>query len=145
MKLPKKKTVLFMILGCALFILDRITKLVFIGGKNDHDFGFFAFTFAQNTGASFSILKDMNLLLIVISLLVFGLLLYYRKEIPKISFALILAGLFGNLFDRILYGFVVDFANFKFFPIFNVADSCISIGIVVWIILLIVQRKKPKH
>ena len=127
-----------------LFVLDRISKLIFFNGINNVDFGFFAFHFIKNTGASFGILKDMNLMLIGVAILAFGILMYYRKEVPKLSFILIMGGIFGNLVDRVFLGYVIDFIDFKFFPVFNLADSMITVGVAYWVILAIFKKDASK-
>jgi len=120
-----------------LFLLDRITKILILKNAITFDGSFLSFVFVKNTGASFGVLKNFNVVLIVVALLVIALFMFYRKAIPFLPFTLILAGALGNVIDRIFFGYVVDFIDFKFWPVFNVADSCISIGIVMWIILLL--------
>lgn len=122
------------------FIFDRITKFIFFNGKNNKDFGWVALTFVKNTGASFGILQNNNLLLIGVAIAAFGIVLYYRKDIPKWPFVLLTAGIMGNLCDRIAFGYVVDFINFKFFPVFNVADSLITIAVAVWILMSLFKK-----
>jgi signal peptidase II len=55
----------------------------------------------------------------------------FTTLVEKIAYALILAGLWGNLLDRVIFGYVVDFIDFGWFPVFNIADSCINVGIVL--------------
>jgi signal peptidase II len=81
----------------------------------------------------------MNPLLIWISLMVIGAILYNYEKIPKenipqISFALITGGAIGNLISRIFYGYVIDFIDFRVWPAFNIADSAITIGAVMLVI-----------
>src|SRR3989338_4899267 len=100
-------------------------------------------TFITNTGASFGILKDMNAVLLVLSLaVIIGLIIYLKKnpEQRLLPFALILAGALGNSIDRIIHGAVTDFISFSFWPAFNVADSAITVGV----ILLLVSEWKKK-
>jgi len=96
-------------------------------------------TYILNTGAAFGIFKGMNLLLIWISIIIIGAILYNYDKIPKdtvpqIGFALIIGGAIGNLIDRIFLGHVIDFIDFRIWPAFNIADSAISIGAVLLII-----------
>jgi len=84
-------------------------------------------------------LKGMNLLLIWVSIIVIGAILYNYNKIPKdkvpqTAFALIIGGAIGNLIDRIVIGKVKDFIDFRVWPAFNIADSAISIGAVLLII-----------
>jgi signal peptidase II len=103
-----------------------------------------AFTYTNNTGAGFSILQNMNFLLIIISIVVLGAVIYFHKQIPRFSLITIVAGIFGNLVDRIFYGSVIDFINFKFWPIFNIADSLIFVGAIYWAIQIIKEERKLK-
>ncbi len=143
----KSKTVtskgyITIILFLLALILDRITKIWASSLQINKDYGIIAFTYITNTGAAFSIMQNMNLVLIIISIIALIALIYYNKYIPKISFVLILAGIIGNLIDRISYGAVIDFINFKIWPVFNIADSLIFIGVVYWIIVLFKEENK---
>ncbi len=129
------------ILIALLFVADRISKVFFFNGKNNIDFGWVALNFVKNTGASFGILKNMGILLSVISVAAAAFLIYYRKIIPFVPFCFIIAGALGNLADRIIYGFVVDFVDFKFFPVFNVADALITTGVIIWILQEFVLKR----
>ncbi|MFH0978722.1 MAG: signal peptidase II [Candidatus Woesearchaeota archaeon] len=97
----------------------------------------------QNFGAGFGILQGQRMLLIWTSIIVIGLILFYYDQLKKHRWptALVLAGAVGNLIDRVFLGYVVDFINFHFWPAFNVADSCISIGVVL---LFFTQFRKRK-
>ncbi|MEA2036925.1 MAG: signal peptidase II, partial [Nanoarchaeota archaeon] len=93
----------------------------------------------QNTGAGFGILKGWNAILIFISLIIIGIILFNFDKITKekpiyIPVALVLGGAIGNLIDRIFIGHVIDFISFTFWPAFNVADSGITIG-AIWLII----------
>lgn len=102
--------------------------------------GLFSITYATNYGAAFGILQSQTLLLIAISLGVIIVVWINRRKIntyPRImqaGLAVALGGAFGNLIDRIRLGFVVDFLNFSIWPIFNVADTAIVIGVglILW-------------
>ena len=101
--------------------------------------GILHLTYIQNTGAGFGMLKGWNIVLIFVSLIVIGLMLYYFDRIVKgkainIPVALVLGGAIGNLVDRVLLGHVIDFIDFRIWPAFNIADSCITIGS-MWLIV----------
>lgn len=110
---------------------------------------FFYITYVKNTGAAWSILSGKQLLLIIFSMIVIiGLLIYlYRKKdynkLETIAYGLVLSGTIGNLIDRVIYGYVIDYLNFYIFnynfPVFNIADACIVIGIML---LFIDMRKE---
>ncbi|MGV8141182.1 MAG: signal peptidase II [Candidatus Woesearchaeota archaeon] len=129
-----------------LVFFDRITKTWAISSlKESKDFGILAFTYVLNTGAGFSIMHGMNNLLIIISLIAIIAIIYYNKDIPRFSLIMILSGIFGNLIDRVTYGGVIDFINLKFWPIFNLADSMIFIGVVYWTIIIFKNDKKTSN
>ena len=101
-------------------------------------------TYIQNTGAGFGILKGWNTLLIFISLIVIGIILFNLDKIIKeksiyLPIALVLGGAVGNLIDRIFFGYVIDFIDFRIWPAFNVADSAITIG-AIWLIFYLWKK-----
>lgn len=117
--------------------------------------GFFNIVYVLNPGAAFSFLHDMNesyrrLFFITVTIIAIFVVLYiFAREKSKINtagFALILSGAIGNLIDRIVIGKVVDFLDFYYktyhFPAFNVADSCITIGVALIIIDMLFFSKK---
>lgn len=104
----------------------------------------------SNTGVAFGMLQGMNPVFIGLAILVSGAIIYYYQQIDKkdwlIRLALMmeLGGAIGNLIDRIQYGHVIDFISIGRFPVFNVADSCITVGVVVLLIGVWVQEKREK-
>ena len=126
-------------------IFDQLSKYVIRINQSDIVLipNILNITFITNTGASFGILKDMNAVLLVLSLaVIIGLIVYLKKnpEQRLLPFALILAGALGNSIDRIIHGAVTDFISFSFWPAFNIADSAITVGV----ILLLVSEWKKK-
>lgn len=109
-----------------LFLVDFLTKRFAVYYSK----GVFM-NYVANTGAAFGIFKGSNLIFIILtSLLILAVLYYYREERElRLGFNFILAGAFGNLFDRICYSYVVDFINLKYWPIFNLADVFIVFGV----------------
>ena len=108
--------------------------------------------YVKNTGAAFSLLKDSREILIILSVIALVLLfLYAIKHIKTISMkslffiALLSAGIAGNLHERISLGYVRDFFEFSFinnFPVFNVSDIFINIGVIALIILILIRKTK---
>ncbi len=96
--------------------------------------GLFYISLVHNRGAAFGILKDRLPVLILVALFtVFLILRSFGKEnktggLYNLSLSLILAGAIGNLVDRIIRGYVIDFIDFRVWPVFNIADSAITIG-----------------
>ncbi len=124
------------ILYSILLLLDFSTKLL-LYGKNISLFPFFSLTFTRNTGTLFGLFPRSNLLFICISAALTGVLLYlYQTEKNyRLPLTLILAGATGNLLDRIFHGYVTDFIDFRIWPVFNIADICIVVGILLCILL----------
>lgn len=134
-----------MIFIIALFILllDQSTKLLAVKNLILNQSvplirGVLHLSLIHNRGAAFGILKNQTPLFVSVS--VFAVILIYfalrdnrckRFSFYSISLAFILAGAFGNLLDRIRFGYVIDFLDFRVWPVFNVADSAITIGAIL--------------
>lgn len=111
----------------------------------------FHITIVFNTGAAFGILNNKNCFLVCISVIfiIFLLIIISRDNeknfLIKLSYGLILGGALSNLFDRILYGYVIDYLDFQIWPVFNLSDACITIGVSLIILQSIKQRKNEKR
>lgn len=127
------------ILALIIFALDRISKVlitVYLAPYTSQPIlgSLMSFTHVHNTGAAFSILQGKRVFFIITTLILMGIILYvYYKLLPitsvlTITTGLILGGALGNFYDRIVYGYVIDFIDFHFFPVFNIADSAVVIG-----------------
>jgi signal peptidase II len=143
---------LILFLSLPLYALDQWTKQVILRFISPDEprvliSDFFSLVNVTNTGAAFGSFTGNNIFFVVISsvalVVVFGLLLRARTHDRwrDVSLALLLAGILGNLTDRLLYGHVIDFLLFDLhvpyahpWPAFNVADSCISVAVVLFII-----------
>jgi signal peptidase II len=151
-----------LLLSLPLYVLDQLTKgfvLRYVRAEDIHVVvpDFFAIVNVTNDGAAFGSFKNNNWFFIVLSCLafvfVFTLLLRRtrsRDRLRDVSLALLLAGIMGNLTDRFLHGHVIDFALFDLhvplahpWPAFNVADSCICIAVICFIIHSFKKRKEP--
>ena len=116
---------------------------------------FFSLTYVRNYGAGFSILQNETVFLSVLSIVAVLVLAYLLIKAKKsdtvsiISYILIISGAIGNLIDRIRLGYVVDFLDFKIFgydyPVFNIADSFITIGCFILMITVILESKNAKN
>lgn len=152
-KKNKIKFTLITIFGIILLIIDQTSKLMIrslipIGKSVKFIPGVLSITNLQNTGAAWSILTGNSFLFIVISVVaifIFGYLIceYYENYQYIIGLVLMLVGTIGNLIDRILFGYVTDMFQLDFinFPVFNVADSCLSVGVLIIIYSLICKGK----
>ena len=135
-----KKHIIIFSLAFFIFFLDRFIKgyvqTAFDLGKSVQIIpSFFSITYLHNTGAGFSLFQNMQLVLILISLLALFLIYYYFSDLPKkpyihAAIGLILGGILSNLYDRVFLGYVVDYLDFHIWPIFNLADSALSVGII---------------
>ena len=154
------KTVFVAIIVVVLvLVFDMLTKYLLIGSLipnvgDQASFieGFINFVHVQNDGASGGILGGQTALLIVITLVLLGVLVWYyllklkdqqNKYLTLLSVAMgmIFGGSLGNLYDRVIFGYVRDFINFQFinFPVFNIADSAITIGVILLVIYFLCE------
>jgi signal peptidase II len=128
------------LIAAVVFLVDQLTKLLIIHTMNLHDSisvipGVFYITYVKNYGAAFGILAHRTGLFVIITVSVVLLIIFFLRQLPKdqnllrIALVLQLGGALGNLMDRLLYGFVIDFLDFRFWPVFNVADIAIVAGI----------------
>ncbi len=100
--------------------------------------------YSRNTGVAFSLLQGVPQLLTVLALLITaGVIYVYITQLPRqnlavqISIGLIVGGALGNLIDRIVLGYVIDFIQVGWWPVFNVADSAISLGAILLVLTLV--------
>lgn len=133
-------------LSSIFLVIDIVVKLIVKYNMEVYESikiidNFFYITYVKNSGAAWSILSGKQIFLIIFSIIVIiGIIIYLVKKkdytkIEVISYSLLLSGAVGNLIDRVLYGYVIDYLNFYIFnynfPIFNIADTCIVIGIML--------------
>lgn len=154
------KKYLYFLLPTIYVALDHITKFFVIQNIPYHSYikinDYFSIVNVSNSGVAFSMFQNNNMFFIVLVSLVIIFLIYFiiknRKELTKLqthSFLLILAGGIGNLIDRLFRGAVVDFIDVGYkevyrWPAFNVADSCVCIGIGLFVISVLFFSKKNK-
>ena len=149
---------LIIILSIILLVIDQISKilvvkLIDINHPIEVIKNFFYLTYTHNTGAAFSILTGQRIFLILIAIVILIILINYirknqvKEKLDIISFSLIIGGSLGNLIDRIVRGYVVDFLDFKIFgynfPVFNLADTFIVVG--VFLLLIVTFRKERSN
>ena len=137
-----------------LLAVDRLSKrltLEFLSNQDIIVAPFLHLRYVQNTGAAFGMMQGGNLLLILITLVILAYLIKSWRELcgygPLVKWGLvfILGGALGNLYDRISLGFVVDFIDLRVWPVFNAADSFITVGGVLLAWALIFSGKTPKR
>ena len=148
-----KRKVTVPIVIVALITLDQwvkfeIVKNIQLGGVKPFIPKILSLTYLRNTGAAFSILENQQWLFAVITLVVIGAAIWYLSKHIKGSvwllsaLSLIIAGGIGNFIDRMRQGFVVDMFQLDFinFAIFNVADSYLTIGVLVLIVMMLKEE-----
>ena len=136
------------------FMFDQFTKELVIRnlkvGYSIPETGFFRFTHVRNFGSAFSIINDANLFLMIVGIFaiifISYFLIFYTREsnLLQIAISLQLSGAFGNIVDRIRLGSVTDFIDVGPWPVFNIADSCISVGMFLVILHIMISWKKEK-
>ena len=136
-----QKNVIFYIIAILLLIIDQITKWIvstnmYLGQALPEE-GFLRLVYVLNTGSAFGLFQGWTDILIVFSFIGIALVLYLllksedQSFFYKLGLSMILSGAFGNLIDRLVNGAVVDFISVGWWPVFNIADSSISVGMFV--------------
>ena len=142
---------------CIVLLLDQIVKIIVNNCMPLYDEikiipNFFSIYYVKNTGAAFSILENNTTFLIFLTV-IFILIIHKSiknetniTKLSSISFGLILGGMFGNLIDRIIHAGVIDYLSFEFFsygfPIFNIADIGITLGVSIMLIEMLLEKKR---
>lgn len=152
---------IYYVIALIVFLVDQGSKWLV---KTNMDLGqeisvigdFFYITSHRNRGAAFGILQDQRWFFIVVTIIVVIALVWYIQKIKSqpdkllpLALSLVLAGAIGNFLDRLLMGEVVDFFKFNFgsytFPIFNVADSAIVVGVALIILDTLLESRREKR
>lgn len=153
----KKYSFLFGIAG-TIIALDQITKNLvksnLATGETWSPWSWLA-KFARivnwhNTGAAFGLFQNGSIVFAILAVIVAIVIIYYYPQVPqkeklmRIAMAMQLGGAVGNLIDRLIQGFVTDFISIGNFPVFNVADSSITIGASVLLIGMLIEERRSK-
>lgn len=148
------------IIASLVIIIDQITKLAVTRLLELHESipivpDLFNICLVHNYGAAWGMLSGQRLLLVLLPIVVCVVIWLSRKEIVKGSLleklfvGFFLGGMFGNLIDRVVQGYVIDFLDFYWktshFPAFNVADSAICVSVFLYLISILVSTKKDKQ
>lgn len=152
--LEKTSKFIYFVVCYAFFIFADLYMSSILVDKITHGFRMsnpvFSLNYVKNTGAAFSILQNSRELLIILSMIALVLLaLHVINNLKSISLktcffiALLSAGIAGNLHERIVFGYVRDFfqLNFINFPVFNISDIFINVGVIVLIVMILIKRK----
>lgn len=124
-----------------------------LDSKQDFIPGVMSLAYLRNYGAAFSMLQNQQWFFTLVTLVVIGAAVYYFIKNIKGNFwllsglSLVIAGGLGNFIDRMRLGYVVDMFHLDFvnFPVFNVADSCLTVGVVLLFIYILLEEKKEKY
>lgn len=149
----KKKFYLFTLL---FFLIDLISKQIIINVIDLYNSvkiipNFFYLTYVQNKGAAFSILENKQILILLFTAIALFFINKFLnneniKKFEMIIYSMITGGILGNLFDRLVFGYVIDFFDFRFgkyqYPIFNIADCFIVVGIILLTGYTLMEERK---
>lgn len=157
--MKRKNFVFIFILMCLFLFIDQVTKWIVVknlmyGVSMTIIPSFFSLTYVKNTGAAWSMFMGNQKFLILMSLAFFLFFIFYiyKKETIKkeevFLYALLLGGIFGNLMDRLLLNYVIDFLDFDIFgfhfPVFNVADIFIVLAGILLMIKIMKEESKDE-
>lgn len=139
--MPRRGTGLFLAAAAVVLILDQLGKWLITThlawGQSVPAEGIFRFTYVRNTGGAFGLFQEQNGALIVtaaIGAVALVMLYLYRgsqSHLLRLILGMQLGGAIGNLADRVRLGYVVDFFDWGFWPVFNVADASITVSIIL--------------
>ena len=145
--------ILKVLIFAGVFALDMVSKALLDYKNIPLIDGVISFSYVHNTGAAWGIFGNSTWLLAIFSLIFVIAFIYFDRKLKienilyKISFALVLAGTIGNMVDRVILGYVRDFIYLDFlktFPVFNVADMSLVIGMILLAIYIIFLHKPAK-
>lgn len=159
--LPQAKwNLILAVIAVFITVCDQLSKLWITShlafNQSVPPDAFFRLTYAQNTGAAFSIFYGKTSILTIVSilgvilLLVYNFVVYRRfpyldNRINKVALAFILGGTIGNLIDRLRLGYVIDFVDIGPWPIFNVADSSLVVGVIIFALSILLITRVPEE
>ena len=145
--MKERKNLIIFSTALIVLILDQLTKFQIRSTFRANESvplikNFLHFTYITNTGTAWGLFRGFNIFFIIFSVAVIFAIFYFKKQIKEsqksmqVAFGLLLGGTLGNFADRIFLGTVTDFIDFRIWPVFNVADSAISISVVVLVFLM---------
>ncbi len=142
----------FFLVAAIVVALDQLSKYLvranMVLGQSVPEHGFFRFNYGTNTGGVFGLFANQTFLITVAAVIAVVVIVLYshhkmaQSMLVKVSLGMILGGSIGNLIDRIRFGAVTDFIDVGAWPVFNLADSAIDVGVVLLIIYILFRMKK---
>ena len=144
------------IIAILVLILDQLTKIIVSSGMLLYEdipviSGFFHITYVQNTGMAWSLLSGKQIFLSLAAAVAIGVMIWYiitkkPDRLTVVALGLMIGGAAGNLLDRLVLNYVRDFLNFYIFgydfPVFNVADCALCIGVVLLLVASVLEERK---
>jgi len=136
----------FLLIGLLIVAADQLSKAWIRSnlpeGHSLFQLGFFRITHVHNTGAAFGLFQGQSFALTIVAIIAIVIILTYvlvsyryfpwfDSMLTKVALGLMLGGTLGNLIDRLRLGYVTDFIDFGYWPAFNIADSAVTIGVIV--------------
>jgi len=140
----------FFVIALAVLVCDQWIKYVIVSNMEHYQSipvikNIFHITYVQNKGAAFGLLPNQTLFFVIVTIIVVAVIItvFWKTRhrnnfgLLHLSLALQLGGALGNLIDRIRLGYVIDFLDFRIWPVFNFADSAIVVGVILlsWVLL----------
>jgi len=149
---PLSKGLPFFFTALAVVVLDQVSKFLIRANQDILPIpaeGFFRINYVTNIGGAFGILGNQAFLLSLTAIVGIAVILIYVRYpsfnsiLVRMALGLLLGGAVGNLIDRLALGWVVDFIDIGAWPVFNLADSAITVGIILMIYYFLVPARRP--
>lgn len=151
----RRWNLVFFIITLVVLAADQLSKLwirSYPGQQPIYEAGFFRIIHIRNTGAAFGLLQDQFLLLTITAfigiILVLLFVFYFSRHYPsmdsragRLTLGLVLGGTMGNLMDRLRFGSVTDFISVGFWPVFNIADSAVMVGVILFAYFFLISSR----
>lgn len=153
-----RKLVPYLILTSILVVIDQVTKYLTVQNIALYEIvevipDIFSLTYIQNTGAAFSILEGQMWFFYLVSVVVLFFLFYYlytegqHQKMLGVILSIVIAGTIGNFIDRVVHQYVIDMLRLEFinFPIFNIADSYLTVGVILLFIYMFYEERNMEN
>ena len=156
----KRRNAVFFFVGLLIVFADQLSKTWIRanlpGGQSLFNIGFFRIIHIHNTGAAFGLFPDQSFVLTIVAFIgITAVLLcaflshrylpFLDNMLGKSALGLVLGGTVGNLIDRLRLGYVTDFIDFGFWPTFNIADSAVTVGVIIFAYSILRLAQAEKH
>lgn len=140
-------SMVLVLIALLVVIADQLSKIWIRSnlpvGQSQFEAGFFRLTQVHNTGAAFGLFQGQSFLLSIVAMIGIAVVLVYALVIyrgfplldnmpNRVALGLVLGGTVGNLIDRLRFGYVIDFIDFRVWPTFNIADSAVTVGVILF-------------